>query len=421
MKKQNINNLFYIILYKIILDISYYFVISPVWSHSKFTLDVNAIKLIESYLLLFIVFALMPKSKKKLSSIMIWILILVSYVPMLTLFALKNESRIFMYAVTGFWILVFLLLKLPSVSITPLKKSQSKTIYYSIFFILFGIVFLMVYKNFGFSFNFSLKNVYDIRSSYVAMGIPLSGYLFVWVAYIINPVFFALFLIKKKWIWVGVIVFLQILLFSVTGLKAFLFALPFVLALMWIVTRKNPLIYMAIGLIGIILLGMLSYWLVNDMWISSLFTRRTLLVPAQLSFFYYDFFSQNPYTLLSQHRIFRNFLSYPYHLNPPYLIGEVYFDKPEMSANNGIYADAYMNFGFIGFVLWSIFLTIILRLVDGFSKNKDIKITVAAIAIPALFLTNSALLTCLLTHGLFLSLIILYLLPKNKKIINKNE
>jgi len=148
-----------IFFYKIILDLSYYFIISPRYSYTLFTFDLNYFKLFESFLLLFIVFALMPKSKEKLSSIMVWVLILVSYVPMLTLFALKNESRIFMYAITGFWLLVFLLLKFPSVSITPLKKSQSKTIYYSIFFILFGIVFLMVYKNFGFSFNFNLKKV----------------------------------------------------------------------------------------------------------------------------------------------------------------------------------------------------------------------------------------------------------------------
>jgi len=408
-----------IFFYKIILDLSYYFIISPRYSYTLFTFDLNYFKLFESFLLLFIVFALMPKSKEKLSSIMVWVLILVSYVPMLTLFALKNESRIFMYAITGFWLLVFLLLKFPSVSITPLKKSQSKTIYYSIFFILFGIVFLMVYKNFGFSFNFNLKKVYDIRSSYVAMGIPLSGYLFTWVAKIINPIFFALFLNKKKWIPLGLIILLQVMLFSVTGHKSFLFTLPFVFCLIWIVKRKNPFFYMCIGLIGVILIGALSFCLIDNIWPSSLFTRRTLLVPAQLSFLYYEFFSQNEYTFLSQHLIFRNFIDYSYQLNPPHLIGKTYFNRPEMGANNGIYADAFMNFGYMGFFLWAILLTIIFKLIDSFSKNKKMIITIAAIAVPILSIRSSALLTNLTTHGLLLSLLILYLLPK-EKLKNKN-
>ncbi len=74
-----------------------------------------------------------------------------------------------------------------------------------------------------------------------------------------------------------------------------------------------------------------------------------------------------------------------------------------------------MNFGFFGLFLWSIFLSLILKLFDFFSKNKNIKITIGAIAMPAIVLTNSALLTCLLTHGLLLSLIVLYLLPKQNE------
>jgi hypothetical protein len=139
------------------------------------------------------------------------------------------------------------------------------------------------------------------------------------------------------------------------------------------------------------------------------------LVPAQLSFFYYDFFSENGFTFLSQHHIFRNFIEYPYYLDPPHLIANFYFNESEANANNGIYADAYMNFGFVGFVLWAFLLTIILKLADGFSRNKKIIITIAAVAMPVISLSNSALLTNLLTHGLLLSLVVLYLLPENKQ------
>ena len=414
-KKSTIQAFLSILLYKIVLDLSYYFVISRVWSYARFDLNLNVLKLFESWILLFIIFLLMPKFKGKLSNIMVWLLILLSYVPMLTLFAFMNQPRMYMYAVTGFWLLVFLLLKLPAVSLSPLKKIQSKIIRYSIFIALIGIVFFLIYKYLGFSFNFDLTKVYDIRAEYVKIGIPLAGYLFTWVAYVVNPIFFALFLTKKKWISTVLIVALQFFLFSSTGNRAFLFALPFVLVLMWLVSRKNPLIWMAIGLAGIILVGMSSYWLIDDIWGSALFTNRTLLIPAQLSFLYYDFFSTHDYTFLSQHRVFRTFLDYPYHLDPPHLIADVYFDKPEMNANNGIYADAYMNFGHIGFIFWAILLTVILRLIDSFSRNKDLKITVAAIAMPAIFLTNSPLLTCLLTHGLLLVLLILYLLPKKEQ------
>ncbi len=398
------------ILYKIVLDLSYFFIISKVWVYAKLELNFNSTKYIESYFLLFIIFVLMPKSLKKLSNIMVWLLILMSYIPMLTIFAFKDESRIFMYAVTAFWITVFLLL---SISRTPSLPSlkKSKNILVLLFFLLSTIVFLMIYNYLGLSFNFDFTKVYDIRIGFIEKKIPMAGYLFNWVAKVVNPIFFALYITKRKWHLVMLIVLLQLLLFSVTGHKIYLLALPFVLILIWIMTRKNPLTYMAVFLIAIILLGMLSYWLVDDVWIISLFTRRALLVPAQLAFYYYDFFSANEPAFLS-HSIFRLFLNYPYHHNPPHLIGEIYFNKPQMGANNGIVGDAYMNFRFIGLVFWSILLVIILKLVDSCSKGKDIKIGIAVIAIPAVTLINSALLTTLLTHGFLLGLILLYLLPK---------
>ena len=415
-KKQNLYIFFLIFFYKIILGFSYYFVISPVWRYAGFDLNFSILKFIESFFLLLVVFVLIPKSKEKLSNIMVWLLVLLSYVPMLTLFAFMDQPRLYMYAVTGFWVLVFLLLRTPAISFAPLKSSQSKIINYSVFIGLAGIVFFLIYRYLGIFFSFDLTEVYAIRREYVMAEIPFAGYLFNWLAYIVNPIFFAFFLVKRKWIWIGAIVFLQILLFSVTGLKAFLFALPLILGLMWLIKRKNPIVWMVASLSIVILMGIFSYWLIDDVWVSSLFTRRTLFVPAQLSFFYYDFFSENDPTFLSQHRLFRSFLDYPYELNPPNLIAKTYFNRPEQSSNTGIYGDAYMNFGFIGLILWAFLLTIILKVIDAFSKNKEKKITVAAIAMPAsMFLINSALLTSLLTHGLLLSLFILYLLPKEKK------
>ena len=354
----------------------------------------------------------MPKSSKKIPNVVIWLLILISYIPMLTIFSLGDGSRVFMYEATGFWLFVFLFLKFPTISVSSLK--QSKIIRSLVFVGLTTVVFLMILKYFGFSFNFALTKVYEIRAKYVAMRIPLAGYLFNWVAGIVNPILFAIFIVKKKWVPLILVLFLQSLLFSVTGHKIFIFVLPFVLALLWVVRRRNPFAWLAMGLTGVILLGMLSYWLANDLWISSLFIRRTFFVPAQLSFFYYDFFSNNSYTFLSQHHIFRSFSDYPYHVAPPNLIAEVYFNKPELNANNGLVADAYMNFGLVGLVLWAVILTMMLKFMDASLKGKDSKIGIAGVAMAVLVLTNCALLTSLLTHGLLLALLLLYLLPKEK-------
>ena len=409
-KKSTIWTFLSLFFFKIVLDLSCYFVVPFIWGYGGLQLHFSVAKLLESYFLLFVVFSLAPKLPKKLSDIIVWLLILLSYVPMLTLFALKDESRMFMYAVTAFWAMVFFLLRLPKIFLPSLK--QKKIIRILLFFLLITTVFLMVYNYFGFSLNFDFTQVYKIRSQYVEMGIPFAGYLFNWVAYIIGPALLAIFITQRRWFPAALIIALQALLFSATGNKTYFFALPFALVLMWVIVRKNPVTLIAIGLAGIVLLGMFSYWLANDVWISSLFTRRTLLVPAQLSFFYYNFFTENSYVFLS-HSILKPFLDYPFGLNPPHLIGEAYFENSKMGANTGIVGDAYMNFGFLGLILWGILLAVILKLIDACSDKKNIKIAIAIVAMPVISLTNSALLTNFLTHGLLLALILLYLLPKN--------
>lgn len=414
--KNTIWTFFSLVLFKLVLDLSYYFVLAQLFSYTRLELHPNTLKLVESYVFLVLVFVLMPKSAKKLSYVLLWLLILLSYVPMLTLFALGDEARTYMYAVTGFWVLALLLLRIPMPAIALASLRQAAVIRYCLFICLTTLVFYMVYKYLGLSLKFGLERVYDIRSQFIAVEIPFSGYLFNWVAFILNPVFFALFIKDRKWLLLAPVVILQLLLFSVTGFRSYLFVLPWVLALIWIITRRHPFCFMAIGLAGVVLVGIFSYCWLNNTLISALFSSRVLLTPAQLSFFYYDFFSQHDFVFLSQ-SIFRFFLDYPYQVPVPYIIAGAYYDSPQMWACTGITGNAYMNFGFVGLALGSILLVIILKLMDTCSKNVDLRVGIAAVAMPAFTLTSGGLLTNLLTYGLLLALLLLYLLPKREKLL----
>lgn len=140
---------FAIAFYKIVLDFCYYFVISKSWGYQGFLLKLNTFKLVESYFLCFIIFVLMPKSSRKLSSILIWLLILFSYVPVLTLYAMGDKSRFFAFYATFFWIIIFLLTKMPTLSFIPLNEKQAKAICYSFYVCLAFTAFFMWCKYSG--------------------------------------------------------------------------------------------------------------------------------------------------------------------------------------------------------------------------------------------------------------------------------
>jgi hypothetical protein len=87
-----------------------------------------------------------------------------------------------------------------------------------------------------------------------------------------------------------------------------------------------------------------------------------------------------------------------------------------MNVNCGIIADAYMNFGLLGFVILPFLLVILLKIADSFSNNKNIEMAIAAFGMSVIFFTNVPFLTLFLTDGMLLSLLILYSLPhENEK------
>ncbi|WP_158301528.1 hypothetical protein [Dictyoglomus thermophilum] len=284
--------------------------------------------------------------------------------------------------------------------------------------ILFNMaVLFLIFKYLGISFNFDLSLVYEIRSRYVESNIPFAGYLFNWVGYAINPLFLSYVFNKRQWLTFIFSIFIQLLLFSQTGLKSFLFVPILVLGVNWLYQKygSKKLYLLTTLLIGLtVALGILSYFLMGDIWVSSLLTRRTFYVPALLSFYYYDFFTSRGFTYLAQHRLFGGFLKYPYSLNPPHLIGSVYFGTPEMGANNGILGDSYMNFGFLGAILWSFVLILFFKILDSFCDMDKNEVLIGPLAVFANAFTNSALLTVMTTHGFLILLLFSIIIPKNR-------
>jgi hypothetical protein len=269
-----------------------------------------------------------------------------------------------------------------------------------------------LFNNFKPSITFDFSNVYEIRSQYSEAGIPLVGYFFPWMAKIIIPFLLALFITKRKWLYLLPLLLIQIFLFSVTGLKNYFFIPFFCLGLVWLIRRKNPLFWMSLGLTFIIMIGIFFYLVANNVLFMSWFTRRVMFVPSLISFEYYEFFSENQPVYLSHHWPFRVFLSYPYRLGPADLIGKIYHRGGH--ANNGMMSDGYLNFGFIGMGIWAILYVVIFKTIDFLTYKKDQRIGICAVGALTLSLINSFLFISFLTNGLILVLFLLYLLPYNK-------
>ena len=131
-----------------------------------------------------------------------------------------------------------------------------------------------------------------------------------------------------------------------------------------------------------------------------------MFIPALTTGNFLDFFSVNRPDFLTQSILGRLGFESEYALPLPYLIDNFYSDGTA-SANTGLLADAYSNFGFFGILLYPILFAFILRMIDSAAKKIDIKYNAGIIVFFSLSFLNTAFFTALLTGGVLFGLFFL--------------
>ena len=301
------------------------------------------------------------------------------------------------------WLLVFstLINKIP----IKINYANNMTIFYSIIFGITILTYGFAIYYLGFKFNLDFSVVYEIRDHFLKSKNFLLGYLVIWQGNIINPLLFYYAVEKSRYLFAGVIIGFQFYLFSVTGLKTFFFSLVF----SYLVARysKSLKLFMPILFSIIVVLSCIIYLYQGSVWSLAIFVRRTLFTPAQITYYYFDFFQNNPLVYLSD-SVLRYLFDYPYLLPSPLLIGIRYFDG--QSANTGIFGNAYMNFGALGVFLFVSLFSFILSVFDRIAESKEDKVSliIASVAMTLISIINSGLLTVMLTHGMFLALVLAF-------------
>lgn len=417
--KKSIGYLVSLLIFKTVLEISYYYFLYPKYEYIGFHLDFNLLKYFESNFAVILVYFILPK-KATPSSISVNILNIMMIIPIITLYSLKDESRIYFYSV----ILSFLILNITLRSITKI----SFTLHYNLNGFLKGAFILATVVVYGLliKFNgmptlrlFNFNEVYNVRGN-VNYGYGFMDYLVPWLGAIINIfVLIIAFFSKKKWSLITVS-FLQVVLYLLTSHKTFLFypfaifGLIFVFKKRKIMIGRTVVLLTTVGVIAALFIFKLS----GNLMVPSMIISRIFFLPAQISFQYYEYFSQNGFVFLSHSILGFAFKEPIYSIHPIKLIGETYYSNNW--PNTGYLGDAYMNFGLPGMIGFSIILGVILKVLDSLA-NTTFKESVAKVFLILFMfsLSNMGLLTSMLNGGLLVFIAILYLYnDKNEQLNN---
>ncbi|WP_313586239.1 hypothetical protein [Exiguobacterium sp.] len=331
---------------------------------------------------------------------------------------LSGQSSIYYFTVVIGFIIISMFIKMKKVYIIS-KFQYSNNLFYLLYLFYFIITVYLIFIRGGIDLRaVSLEEIYSLRSEQNIDGI--NGYLLNWSAKVFCPFFIAFYLYKKKYSLVILTVFLQLIMFLSYGYKAYLFSV-IMLAFVLIGKRKNNFEKnFSLGVSFSIITSYIVYVLFTSTTLINTIAFRLIFVPVQIQYQYFDYFSKFEKMNFSQSIIGKLFnVEDDYH-QPISFVISMYYQGVISNSNTGIFSDAFANGGFVLMIIYSMIVGCIFYVIDIVTFKIPVVYTVSALSYLMFVLNDNSLLTSLLTGGLALMIILLFLFNSNIKNTEEN-
>lgn len=399
------------------LDTIYVDALSPVYASEGYETYFLRESSVLSWISLFLFVPLLLKLYKmdNLSSNIIVLLFLVSYVPMTSMMAFVPTKPNFLLLYSIYWgALLLLYLFIPKFSVANVRESIeiNQQLWIIIVLCIIAVVFVSGYY-FGFRITLDLDNVYELREEVAKSRIPAIFNYILPAAGNFLPIVLVYFIDRRNTSMIVILGIVLLLNFSIGGHKAIFYKL--ILAFIGYIFLKRTLVTKYVWFLSfLVLIALIEYKYVESYFVLGFGVRRLLYVPALLNYQYFDFFSSNELDYYRQSFMRYLGLSSPYNESISLVIGN-FMGNPGMGANNGLFSDAYANLGVTGVILHPLIIVVLFKSLDKYSYGIDNKYLFLIVVACATVINSSFLPTGLLTHGILFLMVILYLFPRTKK------
>lgn len=372
-----------------------------------------------------LVSAALPIEFNKVSDLCVWLLFKMVFVPSLVIASLVTHEVSFVQVLLTDIVLAFCILIVAFVSQINATSSHS-TLSPGLFWILmscigaFFIAFIL--KDFGFSLGriLDLRNwseIYDIRYAHMDAAQKasfISNYGSLWLAKVIVPLYWAWGLIKKSRIAISLALAVQLMLFALSAHKSFLFSLVFVYFIYKVASRSESGAWFQRAMVGFTVFSAILFYALDFNIPVDVIVRRVFIVPGMLSGFFIEYYAVHDYAFYA-HNFLSNIFDTSYTTSPAFTIGQNYFGNPKTSANVNLWGDAFANMGYVGIIIITCLLSATLVLINAFSANKNLVLTLCLFSVSFWTITETSLTTTFISHGLAFAVIVAALLYREQK------
>lgn len=412
-KPRSLRALLALLIYKSLLDYAYMALLAEKFSYTGIVNNINVVKIVVSYVILVGLWLLTPTGGYKVCDIFVNIQLVLMLVPMLTVYGASNRSTEYLFMVLLCYAAqcFFCMMHKEHASVSV---NKTNTDFNSFLLLTTVLVVGMCIVRYGIPSMTALNitRVYEIRDENI-LTFPFS-YLVPWCAKIIIPFGFVLSLEEKKYKRVFLYVMLQMILYLSFAHKTYLFMIILVGGV-WVVCKKEWLyqvLYLVfpVGVAGSIII----YQVLENILVLSYFTRRILIVPANLKFTYFEYYSVHPKAYFYNSIIGKVLgLQSSYNESIAEHIGK-YLGSPGLIANTGYFGEAYAEGGYFVLIIISLILLVICKMC-AFKKNINMNIFLTMFILWIYTLNDVAVQTSIMTGGGAILLLLYVIWPERRK------
>lgn len=425
--------IFYSLIFSILVGVGYYSYLVPTWGYFGLESDEQSIGIWTFYIIFAILPSiLLPKEITRPSMFGVWILYILTYVPMVTgTFFDKQiifEQKLiisFSYCLGFLCLCCFYKVKLfkPKPFNVPYRLFWT-LLYFLVFTMLAYIVFL--YRD---SLTFvnilSSDEVYETRfaGQEIQERSAFAGHIILWLSNAFFPFILSVGFIQndkaKKIIGISGLV----ILYMTMANKQYIFSIVFIYLIFKLFSSTNKVKILKFLKFIIIPMAVLLFCnefvdmpVVNDIVFafSGIFLFRTLYTSTLMTVYYNVFLENHPYTYFSHISIINKFVEYPYKDQLGIEVGTYFIDIEKFNANaNFFITDGLSSVGCMGVIIIGIFCSFVFYLYDSFSSNSNRILGILLISVACVALMNVSLFTTLISGGL---LFFMFLLNNNNLI-----
>lgn len=267
----------------------------------------------------------------------------------------------------------------------------------------------------------SFQDIYDVRraANDVAEGSQVN-YAFMLLTGAINPFLMGYGLFRKRtWLFLAGAAG-QVLVYAIGGTKGSLLSIFFIAAIAFLfkvgrIALGLKIVFSSLALLGLACLAHIaSNYDPGPVLTIALFVvlMRTLSMGGLLTAQYFDFFQHNPLTYFSHIKGVNWIHAYPYQYPLGEEIGLAYAGTTNLDASAHFWAtDGIGGLGLPGILLVSVLCALVFWILDSASQRHDPRLTALVTTYAAYNIANISIFTSLLSGGLILLMVLLYLMP----------